>query len=92
MAFEESKLDRRRMDRIIAQNSEITQLKADLAEMSDAHSHSISLFLEQQRKLKADFDKFGGHHWDCPAHPDEHGFMLGGKCNCGFAEAEERWE
>jgi len=71
---------------------EITQLKADLAKaktMSDAKSHMVIMMGEDIVKFKADLARFGGHTADCLAafahKPPK-------KCDCGFAEAQERWE
>jgi len=44
---------------------------------------------EQITQLKTDLAEFGGHYWDCPAHPDEHGFLNNKKCTCGWAEMEK---
>jgi len=46
---------------------------------------------ENEQDLKFYLNKFAGHTADCKlTRLDIHGVMV--KCDCGFAEAQERWE
>ena len=43
------------------------------------------LWREDVKALREIIDRYGGHHWDCDAHVDEHGFhFTGGPCTCGW--------
>jgi len=60
-----------------------------------AYPHEeMVVFKERIAELEkaVDLAKFGGHNWDCLAHPDEHGFLNNKECDCGFEEAKERWK
>jgi hypothetical protein len=43
------------------------------------------LWREDVAALREIINTYGGHHYDCPAHPDMSGSYTGGPCVCGWA-------
>jgi len=78
--------------------TDITQLKADLADRVGSLDDAYTKIVE----IKADLAKFGGHTAGCAYTKfvelivqDDYARTPPGmsdKCNCGYAEAKERWE
>jgi len=77
------------------------QLKADLANANRLYKQAVSVNadrLEQMLsttvhkendQLKADLAKYGEHKGTCMAIKP---WGVGGKCDCGYDKAKERWE
>ena len=88
MAFEESKLDRRRLDRISEQQEQIAKLEKQLA----GYRKSTGSFLkatEANATLRAQLQRFGGHTAECASHRTL-GRPLGyALCDCNWAEIEK---
>jgi len=67
-----------------------TQLKADLAKITRKGEDLRCVYgnaLGEIHDLKADLAKFGGHTAECIARE-----WHKAECDCGYAEAKERWE
>ena len=87
--------------------AEITQLKADLVDLQEAYDKTMpgmitKLAVQENKDLKIDFNKFGGHTADCaaiePWSGQERPKGFPGsihpdvECDCGYQQAKERWE
>jgi len=72
----------------------ISQLQADLTLMEKCHSENMVTVGKLQRlclETKADLAKFGGHAVGCDFLLNDVPGWAKWKCDCGLAEAKERW-
>jgi len=81
MAFNLTEEENRLGNECWEKDKQIAQLKADLAKERSDRDMAV-----------ANFYKFGGHTAECPKRKYRPDPPYDFKCECGFAEAKERWE